>query len=100
MGTIAQGDRMTEMTLKYRKERPVDPADREFLDYLRRVAMNQYTVRDRGPVCRVRPHLQRTGPETVDPFPNGLEPMDQAVTLNASVECPPPISGSGLTKPS
>ena len=95
MGTIAQGDRMTEMILKYRKERPVDPVDREFLDDLRRAAMIPYTVRYgglyavSGPICR-------GGPETVGPFPNGLEPMDRAVTLNASVECPRPISGSDL----
>ena len=58
MGTIAQGDRMTEMILKYRKERPVDPVDREFLDDLRRAAMIPYTVRYgglyavSGPICR------------------------------------------------
>lgn len=44
MGTVADGRRMREMILKYRKGRAVDPDDRRFLDDLNRAALIDYSV--------------------------------------------------------
>lgn len=47
-GTVAQGERMTEMLLKYRKGRAVEDEDREYLDLLyRSYIISYYTEKGR-----------------------------------------------------
>ena len=46
LGTIAEGRRMREIIIKYRKGKVVEPEDREILDSLNRAALIDYSVRD------------------------------------------------------
>lgn len=46
LGTIAEGRRMRDIIIKYRKGKVVEPEDREILDSLNRAALIDYSVRD------------------------------------------------------
>lgn len=69
-GTVAQGERMTEMLLKYRKGRAVEDEDREYLDLLyRSYIISYYTEKGRlfaqaSPATRrlIPKFWRRTGP--------------------------------------